>query len=98
MITGKYDVAAKFAGQSMTGICDLVADGDVLTGQIESMGNIIEVEEGKVEGDSFKFKCMFQTPMGLVKAKATGSVSGDDIEMNLKALIGKVKFTGKRIV
>lgn len=97
MITGKYDVAAKFAGQSMTGICELVADGEVLSGQIESMGNIIEVENGKVDGDTFNFKCMFSTPMGLVKAKAFGSVEGDDIELNLKALIGKVKFTGKRI-
>ncbi len=97
MITGKYEVGAKFAGQEMTGICELKEEGDVLTGQIESMGNIIEVEEGTIDGDSFKFKCMFQTPMGLVKAKASGSVSGDDIEMNLKALIGKVKFTGKRI-
>lgn len=97
MITGKYEVAAKFAGQEMTGVCELTAEGDVLKGQIESMGNIIEVEDGTIEGDAFKFKCMFQTPMGLVKAKASGSVTGDDIELNLKALIGKVKFTGKRI-
>lgn len=97
MIDGKYDVKAVFAGKEMTGICDLKTDGDVLTGQIESMGNIIAVEDGKVDEDKFTYKCKFSTPMGLTKAKASGFVDGDHIEMTLKALIGKVTFKGERI-
>lgn len=33
---------------------------------------------------------MFSAPMGLVKAKASGFVDSEHIEMTLKSLIGKV--------
>lgn len=96
-LEGKYMASGSVMGSDMDCEATLHVEGNVLTGTMLTMGNLVEILDGVADGDSFKCACKVPTPMGEMKIKLEGSVSGDDIEFTLRNPMGKSKFVGKRI-
>lgn len=91
-VDGRWNVQAR--GQE--GVFELHADGDDLTGHVKVMTVDAPILDGKLNGAAFSGVVEAKTPVGQVKAKLTGTVSGDDISGVIKVGIMRTKFTGTR--
>jgi len=97
MVEGKYVANGFVMGTEMESHIDYHVEGNVLTGTMSVLDNVIEVLEGTVEGDNFKHLCQVPTPVGEMRVKIEGTVSGDEITFTIKNPMGKSVFKGNRI-
>ena len=95
-VGGTYNVTVEAMGKKAHGTLELHASGKTLTGNVRAAGMTVEVQDGRVNGDSFTGAVEADTPLGHKKANVKGSVSGDSISGELKAGLLKAKFTGTR--
>ena len=96
-ITGTYHVVGKMMGRDFDSHIRYVEDNGVLTGSVTFMDQEIAVIEGAVNGNSFKHKCIVDSPMGDMKIRIEGTVDGDDMTMQFRTPIFKTTLTGKRV-
>lgn len=96
-VAGKYSATGVVMGSDMDCNANFIVEGNVLTGTILTMGNLVEILDGEVDGDTFKCACKVPTPMGQMRIKLNGTVTGDEIEFTLKNPMGKSVFTGTRV-
>lgn len=96
-LAGKYYATGVVMGSEMDCEATFIVNGNVLTGTMLTMGNLVEILDGEVDGDNFKCACKVPTPMGQMRIKLNGTVTGDVIEFTLKNPMGKSAFTGKRV-
>lgn len=96
-IDGTYKVILKTAQGDLESILTYKTEGNVLTGSVTALGNSAEVENGKVDGNSFEHSMKMQSPMGKLKTNVTGTVDGDSISGKMKMLIGNMTYAGTRI-
>ena len=93
--TYKIEIDTPMGKQEST--LTLKADGDKLSGVMESMFGKQDFSGGTVTGDNFAFTMKISGPMGDMQLDYTGTVSGDDISGSVKAGdFGSSPFTGKR--
>lgn len=95
-VEGAYNVTVEAMGKKAHGTLELRVSGSTLTGNVRAAGMKVEVQDGRVNGDSFTGAVEADTPLGHKKASVKGSVSGDTISGELKAGLLKAKFTGTR--
>ncbi|MBN1693113.1 MAG: hypothetical protein JW845_06110 [Dehalococcoidales bacterium] len=94
--TYKIEIDTPMGKQEAT--LTLKADGDKLSGSMESSFGKMDFSGGTVTGDDVAWETEVSSPMGSMKLGYTGKVSGDDISGNVKAGdFGTSPFTGKRI-
>lgn len=96
-LEGKYMAQGTVMGSDMDCEATLHVEGNVLTGTMLTMGCLVDILDGEADGDNFKCACKVPTPMGEMKIKLAGTVTGDDIQFTLRNPMGKSTFTGKRI-
>ena len=102
MLSGKYETHGSVVGTPMDVTLNLNVNGTELTGDftvLDEDGNTdtSELMAGKVDGDTFSFQVYIGSPVGKIRVKADGSVTGDTIDFKIKAPIGRAKFSGKYI-
>lgn len=95
-VEGTYNVTVEAMGKKAHGTLELRVSGSTLTGNVRAAGMTVEVQDGRVNGDSFTGAVEADTPLGHKKASVKGFVSGDSISGELKAGLLKAKFTGTR--
>ena len=96
-VDGSYHISGEAMGTKLDGTIAMQTKGDVLTGTA-TIGSVkIPIENGKAKGDSFTCTINAPTPMGNMRFKVQGTVSGDQISGTLKALLVNAKFQGSRI-
>ena len=83
-------------GKEMQCQLDFQVDGNVLSGTMEVSGGKIEILDGTVDGDAFKYRSELTTPIGAIKVTIEGTVNGDDISFVLKNAFAKTEFNGHR--
>ena len=97
MIEGNYKATGTIAGKPVDGILELHVSGTELNGMMDFMGSKAEIQNGEVDGDSFKFASQVTIPVGNVRIKVNGEVKGDEISFTIKTPIGKFPLTGTRV-
>lgn len=95
-VAGNYWASGSIMGNSAESELTFAVDGNVLTGTIFIMNNEAEILDGEVDGDNFTAAFDVSSPMGSMRIKMAGTVTGDDIEFMLRTPMGKAKFNGKR--
>jgi hypothetical protein len=81
---------------------DLKADSGKLTGKVamqfgDQEPRMIDIQEGKLEGDKFSFKTVMSTPNGEFKMAYSGTVEGDMLKGNAEREGGQARpFEAKR--
>ena len=96
-VEGTYNVTVEAMGKKAHGTLELHVSGNTLTGNVRAAGMTVDVQDGRVNGDSFTGAVEADTPLGHKKASVKGSVAGDTISGELKAGLLKAKFTGTRV-
>lgn len=96
-VTGSYRVSAEMMGNKAEGTMTLRARGSQLEGTVRGLGMDADLQDGAVSGDTFTGIVEGPTPLGQMRFKVKGTVSGDKVEGTLKAGLMTVKFAGTRI-
>jgi hypothetical protein len=96
-VDGMYDIIVKSLKGKQAGRLVFKTDGETLTGTSESGGETVELLEGVVNGNEFKFKVKQKTPIGRLSIKFKGSVDGDKISGKAKTPLGPAPFEGTRV-
>ena len=95
-VDGSYQVSVEMMGNKGAGVVTLETSGTRLKGSVVGMGLQAELQDGTVSGDSFSGSIEGPTPLGTMRFKVTGTVTGDRIEGKLSAGLIKAPFSGTR--
>jgi hypothetical protein len=96
-VDGTYKISGEAMGTRLEGTLELATEGSKLTGTSRIGSQVVQLKNGKADGDSFTADVTAPTPMGKVKLKMTGKVSGDKISGTLKTMMVNAKYEGTRI-
>ena len=95
-VDGKWNMTMKTPMGEQSGTLDLKADGGVLTGEMSGATGTVQIEEGKVDGDSVSWNAKITTPMPMT-LEFEGKVEGDALSGNVKlGAFGNAPFSGTR--
>jgi hypothetical protein len=97
-IDGTYEVTTQTPMGPQKGKLVFKTEGDTLTGSSEGQGNVVAIQNGKVNGDQFEFMVEAKSPMGLLKITMSGKIEGDTLTGEAKTPFGPAKITGNRVV
>jgi hypothetical protein len=97
-IDGTYDIMVKTLKGDQGGRLVFKTDGETLMGTSDSGGEVVELLEGKVQGNEFQFKVKQKTPIGRLSINFKGTVDGDKISGKAKTPFGPAPFDGTRVV
>ena len=95
-LDGTYNVTVSGMGKSKDGVVTLAQSDGELQGKVEILGMTVELQKGKVSGDSFTGVFEAQTPMGAMKGKVKATVTGDKISGKISAGLLGATFEGTR--
>ena len=96
-LVGTYAVTVDMMGSTADGTVSIEERNGVLTGTVEAAGMKAQVENAKASGSSFTGFIEGPTPLGTMRFKVSGTVTGDTIKGKLKAGLISASFQGKRI-
>ena len=102
-VDGTYRISGEAMGTVLEGTLELTSTGSKLTGTARVGRQVIELQQPmsalltRANGDSFTADVTAPTPMGNVKLKMTGKVSGDKISGTLKTMMVNAKYEGTRV-
>ena len=80
MIDGTYKIQMDSPVGAKEGTAVLITSGEKLTGSLTAMGVQIDIENGKVNDNSFTFGGKLESFVGPVIFAVGGSVEGDTIQ------------------
>ncbi len=95
-VDGSYDVTIKSPMGDQSGVLTVQSDGDSFTGQMAGGLGTMEINDGKVDGDSLSWTMDMTVPMPM-KLEASASVDGDAISGEVQAgAFGSMALSGTR--
>ena len=81
---------------AQNGTLTLATDGGALTGKLSGPQGVIELTDGKVDGDKLSWKASITSPMAMT-LEFSATVEGDAIKGNVKlGAFGNATFSGTR--
>ena len=93
-VDGKWNISIKTPMGDQTGLLTLKQEGDALNGTMEQGGNTVEVQNGRVEGETLMWTVNVTSPMP-VQLDFNGKVDGDTIGGDVKlGAFGNSTFSG----
>lgn len=86
-------------GDTRTSIFTFKADGEKLTGAVESRRGTVDIQEGRISGDEVSFVVVREFNGNEFKMKYKGKVSGEELKLNVEIGDGDRTFemTAKRM-
>ena len=95
-VAGTYDVTTKTPMGDQKGSFTVVVSGDSFTGSVSNPMGTMEVQDGKVNGNSLTWKMDMKVPMPM-SLECDATVDGDAISGNIKAgAFGSMAMSGTR--
>ena len=95
-VAGTYNVTTKTPMGDQTGTFTVNVDGDSFTGQVSNPMGTMDVEEGKVSGNTLTWKMQMKVPMPM-SLTCTATVDGDAISGEIDTgAFGKMAMNGSR--
>ena len=96
-VAGTYNVVTKTPMGDQTGTFTVVVDGDSFTGSVTNPMGTMDVQDGKVSGNTLTWKMDMKVPMPM-SLEGEASVDGDAISGNIKAgAFGSMALSGTRV-
>ena len=96
-VDGTYDVTINSPMGSQNAKVTLSTDGDALTGTLAGQNGSLDIQDGKVDGDTLTWSAQMVQPMPM-KLEFTASVNGDEISGSVQlGAFGSAPFSGKRV-
>ncbi len=94
-IAGQWDITINSPMGAQSAKLDLKVDGSSLTGTMSSPQGSVEIEDGKIDGDSATWSAKVPSPP--ITLSFTASVNGDEISGNAAlGAFGNAGFKGTR--
>jgi len=95
MAQSKWNITIKTPMGDKSGVLELKTVGTTLTGSLSDGAHYVEINDGKVVGNTLYWSAKITSPMHM-KFKFTATVDEDRISGVAKHLLGKATFTGTR--
>jgi hypothetical protein len=96
-LNGTYKAALDSPMGKQEAMLSLTAEGAQLSGSIIAMGNTLQFDNGKADGDAFEFVISIKSPMGAMEITVNGTVEGDLLKGTFKMPFGESAFEGVRV-
>lgn len=96
-LNGTYKIKTQSQMGSTEAVFHFKTDGKKLTGTNEVMGQTLEIQKGKVSGNTFEFKEKMDSPMGATDFTFKGTIDGDKISGNIITQMGDTPFEGYKV-
>ena len=95
-VTGTWDAVVNSPMGEQKSTMTLNQEGDTVTGTNAGAQGSVDIQEGKVDGDTFTWKMDITVPMPLT-LEGNATVEGDTMAGNIKAgAFGDMPFTAKK--
>jgi hypothetical protein len=95
-VAGSYDVSVKSPMGDQNGTLTVVVDGDIFTGTLSGGLGTMDLEDGKVAGNTITWKMEMKVPMPM-SLECSATVDGDAMTGEVKAgVFGSMPLTGTR--
>ena len=95
-VDGTYDITTNTPMGAQKGTLTLATDGDTLTGTMSGQQGSIDLENGKVTGNTASWTANITSPMPM-KLEFSASVDGDEISGSVQlGNFGNASFSGTR--
>ena len=95
-VDGAYDCVAKTPMGDQNGVLTVISSGDGFHGTFAGMMGLLDVAEGKVEGNKLSWKMNMTLPMPMT-LECEAEVSGDSITGTMQlGAFGTAGFSGTR--
>jgi hypothetical protein len=95
-VAGTYDCVAKSPVGDQKSVLTFVVDGDTVTGTNAGANETMEIENGKVDGNTLTWEMRMTFPMPL-KLECSATVDGDALTGTIKAgMLGSMAMSGVR--
>ncbi len=95
-VAGIWNITTNTPMGAQKGTLTLDVNGDELTGTMSGAQGSMELENGKVDGNSVSWSAKISQPMPMT-LEFSGSVDGDSISGNVKlGAFGNATFSGDR--
>ena len=95
-VDGTYDVTINSPMGNQNAKITLAANGESLTGTIAGQQGSLDIQDGKVDGDTLSWSAQMTQPMPM-KLNFTASVNGDEISGSVQlGAFGSASFSGTR--
>ncbi len=93
--TGKWNLTIKTPMGEQKAQLELVQDGASLSGKMSGAMGAVPIENGKIEGETFKWSAKVTSPMPIT-LEFSGKREGADLNGSVKlGAFGSSTFTGK---
>ncbi|WP_108810975.1 hypothetical protein [Sphingorhabdus sp. Alg231-15] len=95
-IDGSYDCVTKSPMGDQASVVTIVTNGDTFTGTNEGAMGSMELEDGKVDGNTLTWVMNMTVPMPM-KLEGTATIDGDALTGSVNAgAFGEMAMTGTR--
>ncbi len=95
-IDGSYDCVTKSPMGDQASVVTIVTNGDTFTGTNEGAMGSMELEDGKVDGNTLTWVMNMTVPMPM-KLEGTATIDGDTLTGSINAgAFGEMAMTGTR--
>ncbi|MEP3226654.1 MAG: hypothetical protein ABJO01_11815 [Parasphingorhabdus sp.] len=95
-IDGSYDCVTKSPMGDQASVVTIVTDGDTFTGKNEGAMGSMELEDGKIDGNTLTWVMNMTVPMPM-KLEGTATIEGDTLTGSVNAgAFGEMAMTGTR--
>lgn len=95
-VDGKWNISIKTPMGEQSGVLTLKQDGDALTGDMSGNMGAVEIENGKVDGDTLLWHAKVTSPMPIT-LEFEGAEDGDNISGSVKlGAFGSSTFSGTK--
>jgi hypothetical protein len=95
-VAGIYDCVAKSPVGDQKSVLTVVVDGDKFTGSNAGAMESMEIENGKVDGNTLTWEMRMTVPMPMT-LECQASIDGDALTGTIKAgMFGSMAMTGTR--
>lgn len=95
-VEGVYDCVTQSPMGAQDSVLTINVDGDTVTGTNEGAQGAMDIEEGKVDGNSMNWVMNMTVPMPM-KLEASVTVDGDQLTGSVKAgAFGDMPITGTK--
>ncbi len=95
-IDGSYDCVTKSPMGDQASVVTIVTNGDTFTGTNEGAMGSMELEDGKVDGNTLTWVMNMTVPMPM-KLEGTATIDGDTLTGSVNAgAFGELAMTGTR--
>jgi opacity protein-like surface antigen len=97
-VTGKWKTSFTTRnGDKRESIIELKADGNKLTGKMESQRGSVDITDGKVDGDNISFSVIRNFNGNEMKINYRGTVSGNEMKLTMEVNGNERETTATRV-